>query len=213
MKKCWLTLPIVIITACLSVRAQDSTRVHESFQKPSWEFNAFAHANFIPDNFFVIPVFMADRDWLHLEARYNYEDFETVSLWGGYNFQGGSKLEWRLTPMAGLALGNTNAFALGIEATLNYRKFEFYSEGEALTSFESREENFIYFWSDLSYTPWDWLTLGLSGQRTRVYQTGKDLQKGLFAGFNYKNASLSTYFYNIGEPESFFWLLSAAVSF
>lgn len=213
MKKRWPILSVVVLAASLSVQAQDSTRAQETVSKPTWEFNAFAHANFLPDDFFVIPVFMADRNWLHLEARYNYEDFETVSLWGGYNFQGGRNLEWRLTPMAGLALGNTNAFAIGIETTLTYRKFEFYSEGEALAGFENRENNFIYFWSDLSYTPWDWLTVGLSGQRTRVYQTGKDLQKGLFAGFNYKNASLTTYFYNIGDPESSFWLLSAAISF
>jgi hypothetical protein len=32
------------------------------------------------------PNFTADRDWLHLEARYNYEALKTGSLWLGYNF-------------------------------------------------------------------------------------------------------------------------------
>ena len=38
------------------------------------------------------PNFTADHDWLHLEARYNYEALKTGSLWLGYNFSFGSKL-------------------------------------------------------------------------------------------------------------------------
>ena len=32
---------------------------------------------------YVNPVFTADRHWLHLEARYNYENLHTGSLWAG----------------------------------------------------------------------------------------------------------------------------------
>ena len=38
------------------------------------------------------PNLVADRDWLHLEARYNYEAIKTGSLWLGYNFSVGRKL-------------------------------------------------------------------------------------------------------------------------
>jgi hypothetical protein len=31
------------------------------------------------------PTFTADRDWLHLEARYNYEELKTGSVWLGWN--------------------------------------------------------------------------------------------------------------------------------
>ena len=30
-----------------------------------------------------------DHDWLHLEARYNYETLETGSVWVGCNLSGG----------------------------------------------------------------------------------------------------------------------------
>ncbi|WP_410961830.1 hypothetical protein, partial [Salmonella sp. SAL4359] len=56
-----------------------------------WEFNADVNFYFIPDDFFVLPVFKADKNRLHLEARYNYEDRETFSAWAGYNFSGGKK--------------------------------------------------------------------------------------------------------------------------
>src|SRR5438034_7336511 len=49
----------------------------------------------------------ADRGWLHLETRYNYENLETGSVWVGYNFSGGEKLQWEFTPILGGVFGNT----------------------------------------------------------------------------------------------------------
>ena len=161
----------------------------------------------------MIAVVTADKNRLHLEARYNYEDFRTFSAWGGYNFHGGKKLEWNLTPMLGLVLGQTNALAPGVELLLSYDKLEFYSEGEWLFNVEDKYDDFIYFWSDLGYNPWEWLTIGLSVQRTRSYQSGRDVQKGLLIGLSYKRASLNGYFYNIGAPESSFFLLTASIDF
>lgn len=202
---CWLT-------AVLCAQAQDAGKVDEVLPpKPSWEFNASVYAYFQPDDFFLLPVFSADRNRLHLEARYNYEDFKTVSMWGGFNFSGGKSLEWSITPMAGLVLGNTNGIAPGVEVTLAYKRFEYYMEGEWVFSFEDRENSFIYAWSDLGFSPWDWATIGISGQRTRLYETGKDIQKGLLAAFHYKKASLTSYFYNIGNPDAFFWILAVSV--
>lgn len=207
----WLVFLLTSIGSDIDLFAQETPK--DSTAKPSWEFSASAYAYFIPDDFFVIPVFTADRDWLHLEARYNYEDVKTVSLWGGYNFFGGKKLEWSVTPMLGVVLGNTNGLAPGLEGTLSYKRLEFYTEGQWLFNLESKDDNYIYFWSDLSFTPWDWFTIGLSTQRTRVYDTDKDVQKGLLVGFNYKKASLTSYFYNIGSSSSFFYMLAASVYF
>ena len=202
-----------LASACIHLQAQAQPAVADSSAKPGWEFGATVNANFVPDDFFLNPVLTADRKHLHLEARYNYEDFQTVSLWGGYSFWGGKKLEWNLIPMSGIILGNTKGVAPGLLATLTYKRFEFYTEGEWLISIEDINNNFIFFWSDLSSSPWDWLSIGYSGQRTRLYRTEKDIQKGLLAGLNYKKASLTTYFYNIGSYESFFVLVSASIRF
>jgi hypothetical protein len=59
----------------------------------AWSFSASAYTYFVPDDRdFVQPTFTADRGWLHLEARYNYEALDTGSAWVGYNFSGGDKL-------------------------------------------------------------------------------------------------------------------------
>ena len=58
----------------------------------AWAYNLTVDGYIVPDDqSYVDPVFMADRNWLHLEARYNYENLRTGSLWVGYNFSAGKK--------------------------------------------------------------------------------------------------------------------------
>lgn len=65
---------------------------------------------------------MADRGWLHLEARYNNEDYRTGSLWFGRNFTAGKKLVFDATPIFGGVFGRTNGIAPGCDASLSYRE-------------------------------------------------------------------------------------------
>nr|MCU0233200.1 hypothetical protein [Thermoanaerobaculales bacterium] len=65
-----------------------------------WAFSAFAYAYFVPDDDdFLQPTVTADRGRLHLEARYNYEDFNTGSLWIGYNLSVEGEVSLVFTPM------------------------------------------------------------------------------------------------------------------
>lgn len=163
-----------------------------------WEFNADVNFYLIPDDFFVLPVFRADKGKLHLETRYNYEDRETFSAWIGYNFMGGDKLEYTITPMLGGVVGRSNGVAPGLEITLGFKNFELYSESEYYFDVESTDNNFFYTWTDLTFSPTDWLWLGISGQRTRLYQTELDIQRGLLVGAGVKQWELTTYLYNPG---------------
>ena len=124
MKKC-ICLCIAFATGITCLLAQEETATG-----PAWEFNAGASFYFIQDDFFVLPIFTADKDKLHLEARYNYEDRETFSAWVGYNFVGGNDFEYKITPMIGGVVGRSDGMAPGIEITLGFRGFELYSEAE-----------------------------------------------------------------------------------
>ncbi len=86
--------------------------VTKEADEKAWSFSATAYI--VPDfQEYVQPTFSADRGWLHLEARYNYENLETGSAWVGYNFSGGEKLEWEFTPMLGGVFGNTTGITPG----------------------------------------------------------------------------------------------------
>ena len=183
-----------------------STRMFAQEQSPepsAWEFNPDVSLYFLPDDFFVLPVFRADKNRLHLEARYNYEDRETFSGWVGYNFSGGKKLEYLITPMIGGVVGLTDGLAPGLEFTLTLGRFELYDEMEYLFDADSNENNYFYSWSDLTYSPTDWLWVGISGQRTRLYQTDVEYQRGLLIGAGLKSLELNAYFFNIDTDDPF----------
>jgi hypothetical protein len=179
-----------------------------------WNFSTDVNFYLIPDDFFILPVFRADKNKLHLEARYNYEDRETFSGWFGYNFIGGNgnNFDYTITPMLGGVVGNSDGMAAGLEITLTYKRFELYTESENFFDFESSSNNYFYNWSDLTYSPIDWLWFGISGQRTRLYQTDLDIQRGLIVGASLKNLSLNTYLYNIGFDDPFF-IITLSASF
>lgn len=185
---------------------------NEGSETPDWEFNATSNFYFIPDDFFIVPVISADKNKLHLEARYNYEDRETFSGWAGYNFSGGEQLEYLITPMIGGVFGRTDGIAPGLKVTLTYKRFELYTESEYVIDPAASENNYFYNWSELTYSPNEKFWFGISGQRTRLYQTDLEIQRGLFGGFAIKNWTLATYLYNIGFDDPFI-IVSLSVDF
>ena len=162
-----------------------------------WSFSASVYGYFVPDNRdYAQPTISADRGWLHLESRYNYEDLDTGSIWMGYNFSFGEKLSLEFTPMLGGVFGNTNGIAPGYRATLNWRQLELYREAEYVFDTADSSDSFFYTWSELTLSPMDWFRFGLVIQRTKVYETNLDIQRGLLVGFAYKQANFTTYVFN-----------------
>jgi hypothetical protein len=171
-----------------------------------WSFYASALGYLIPeDRSYVSPVLTADRRSLHVEARYNYENLATGSLWLGRNFSFGRELTLEITPMIGGVFGRSNGVAPGYLLSVNYRRLTLDSQSEYL--FETdRSESFFYNWSELSYSPAEWLRAGFVVQRTKAYETKLDIQRGLLVGFSHKNADFTTYVFNLGwtDPTTVF---------
>jgi hypothetical protein len=189
----------LLVTSTLFAQEQDTSETSE------WNFGIETDLYFT-DPFIFLPIFSANRDQLHLEARYNYEDLKTFSGWIGYNFYGGDEFEYFITPMIGGAIGRTDGIAPGLEFTLSYTGFELYSESEYLFDFASSEYNFFYSWTDLTYSPLDWLWFGISGQITKVHETELETDRGLILGGFYKNFEITGYFYNAFTDDDFFML-------
>jgi hypothetical protein len=67
-------------------------------------------------------------------------------------------------------------------------------------------------WSELSLRPTHWLRAGLVTQRTRVYQTERDIQRGLLVGASLGRLEAAVYFFNPGSDDHF-TVVSLGVSF
>ena len=62
------------------------------------------------------------------------------------------------------------------------------------------------------YWPTEWLRAGMVTQRTRVYQTDRDIQRGVLVGFAFKKLDGTVYFFNPGADDHF-TVVSLGVSF
>ena len=104
---------------------------------------------FFEDDYIFNPIVTGDAGTLHLEGRYNYEDINTLSLFGGYNIAVGNELLWEVTPMIGVAFGETNGFIPAIESTLSYGAFEWYLESEYVVITDEGGDDYFYTWTEL----------------------------------------------------------------
>jgi hypothetical protein len=178
-----------------------------------WAFSVTLYGYLVPDSRdYVQPTVTADRGWLHLEGRYNYEALDTGSAWIGYNFSGGNKLAWQLTPMLGGVFGDTDGIAPGYEGSLTWWKLELYSEGEYVVNTRDSAGSYFYNWSQLTISPWQWLQVGMVTQRTHAYQTDRNIQRGLLVGVSYKALNFTTYVFNPDDSKPTL-VLSCGVTF
>jgi hypothetical protein len=167
-----------------------------------WEFNLSLSGYDVPHGeSYVSPIFTADRDTLHLEARYNYEGLRTGSLWVGYNLSVGKKLVLEATPIIGGVFGNVSGVAPGLEFTVTYKKLQLYSANEYIFDTSTKANNFFYTWTQLTYSPVPGFSAGYVVQRTRAFHTALDIQRGLLVEFTRKKVTFATQIFNLGETD------------
>jgi len=183
-------------------------------KEPSWGFSFEAYSFTVPDDHsYVQTTIAADRDQLHLEARYNYEDIDTASVWVGWNlgFDVGDKVALAVTPMVGGVFGETSGVAPGCLATLSCWRLELYAEAEYLIDSDDSSDNFFYTWTELTVSVTDWLRVGCVAQHTKLYDTDRDTQRGLMAGVSVKSLDFTAYMFNPDDSEPVY-VVSAGVS-
>ncbi|MBX2964410.1 MAG: hypothetical protein KF687_18020 [Cyclobacteriaceae bacterium] len=129
-----------------------------------------------------------------------------------YNFIGGNAVEYLITAMIGGVVGRSNGVAPGLLLNFKLNKAGLYSEVEYLLDVDSRANNFFYSWTDLTWSLNDRLWIGLSAQRTRLYETSHDVQRGLLIRGGLKKWQFTGYVYNLGFDDPFV-ILTLSVSF
>jgi hypothetical protein len=173
-------------------------------EEPKWSFGVSAFTVNPPDdNSYTATVVRADRDWLHLEGRWNYEDLHTGSLWFGANFDWAKEVELRLVPMIGVVMGDTDGVAPGLQVDAKWKWLGLYSESEYLRSTHDRDEDFIYSWNELTLAPTEWLKFGIAGQRTRAYDTRLSIDRGPMLALSFKRVTGTFYWFNPDKSDSY----------
>jgi hypothetical protein len=202
----------IVLVALTGITAANAGEVAADIESPvSGNVTGFYYAmRDQPD--FGVAVAAINRGALHLEARYNYEVRDAGSLFVGWKFSGGDLVTFEITPIVGALFGAARGVVPGIEASVAYGSVDAYIEAEYVHDTAQSSDSYYYSWSELGWKPVAWLRVGLAGQRTRVVQTGRDLQRGLFAQFILDKATLSVYAFN-PDSGSRYAILALGVQF
>jgi len=194
-----VALAFLLTSPVLAQTTSDTNSSSDTASTNQWTFALVTSGYLVPhDQSYASPTFTADRRWLHLEARYNYEYQQTGSLWAGYNFSAGDKLVLEVTPMFGTVFGNTTGISPGCSISLTYKRVVLSAQSEYVFNTDNRASNFFYTWNELTYSPTDWFHAGLVAQRTRAYHTNLDVQRGFSVGLAHKKMDFTTYIFNAG---------------
>jgi hypothetical protein len=176
-------------------------------EEPRWAFSVSVYGYDVPaDEDFLNPLVTVDRGMLHLEARYNYEELDTASIWGGANFSVGENWVFDSTVMLGGVFGDLEGVAPGFRLSLTRSWFEATSEAEYYIDNHDHEENFFYTWTEVAGYPLEWFRLGLAVQRSRAYETDLHVQRGPFVGFTWKSFDAVAYVFNPGGDDATYTL-------
>lgn len=136
--------------------------------------------------------YLHSSNW-YAEARYNYEDAETFSLYLGKAITGGKNLNYSIIPMLGGSVGRFQGVSTGLNVDLDYNKFFFSSQSQFSRSTSQHGEYFLYSWSEIGYQGLKWLYAGLSVQHTHDRFSGNTVQPGMMVGFTFNRFTIPVY--------------------
>ena len=219
-KTCWPLAVLAILAFRATATAQEPAQAtpppaapEPEVEETGWESGLSGALYILPDEGdYVQPTFKADHGLFHFETRYNYEDRDSTSFFVGANLEFGDKVKLSLTPMVGGVAGQTDGIIPGLEADFTWGPLEAYGEAEYVFDLNDSSSKYFYMWSELSVWPTEWLRAGMVTQRTRVYQTDRDIQRGLLVGFALKKLDGTVYVFNPGSDDHF-TVVSLGVSF
>src|SRR5262245_39749369 len=113
--------------------------------------------------------------------------------------------------MLGGVFGRTAGIAPGHRATLDWWRLELYSEDEWVLNTRERADSFFYSWTELTLAPFEGLRVGLVGQRTRVFESERDVQRGFLVRLIKRNVGVTA---NVFSPDKKpLYVLSLEVEF
>ena len=144
------------------------------------------------------------------EARYNYEDVKTFSLFWGHPFYISKKMELEIVPTVGFSLGNFIGGSAALQLNAECNRFEVYSLNQYSLCFTDVKRSFFFNWTEAKYKFKKVVKLGAALQYTQsmpqknseeAKESTHQLDVGPVIGFEYKKFYLCGYFFNLWEQE------------
>ncbi|MBA4167833.1 MAG: hypothetical protein H0X41_09875, partial [Chitinophagaceae bacterium] len=130
------------------------------------------------------------------EARYNYDEAQTFSVYAGRTFSRKGLLSCSATPLLGGLMGKMNGGSVGMNMDLGFENLFFSTQSQYTFSLAQKTNKYFFSWSELGYQATSWLYGGMALQQTNIYQTAGKFEPGCMLGFSLKNWTVPLYVFN-----------------
>jgi hypothetical protein len=141
----------------------------------------------------------------YAECRYNYEEVNTFSVFGGKIIEGGNAFRYHFIPMLGISAGDFTGVSVATKTDLEWKRFFLSAEMQYSASFQNKRSNFIFNWSEFGYGVSDFFFCGVSMQYLLANKSG-NFEPGFMAGINYKKITLPLYVFSPFRSSRYFVL-------
>lgn len=144
----------------------------------------------------IVPMihFETNKNW-YAELRYNYEDDQTISFFGGKSFKGGNDFEYTITPLVGFSVGNFTGVSLANNIESSWHKFYLSSQTQFSVATKATAQNFFFTWSEIGYTITKHFFSGLAVQYT-IEKLLQSFEPGVVVGLEAGNFSFPLYIFS-----------------
>ncbi len=205
---------MLLLIGLLAMAAPEAVHAGDVIDEAdSSSYAASLYVNFIPDLTYLLPMFSMTHGRLYVEARYQYEDLATASLWAGPTFEGGDEFQWWVAPVAGVAFGRTNGLAPGLEVDLAWRVLSFSTAAEYLFDLEDEDASFFYSWTEWIVNAHDLFAPGVTIERARVRGENRDINTGITMYSHVRSLSFSFYAFNPWDGEDDYYVAGVSTEF
>jgi hypothetical protein len=152
------------------------------------------------------PVVATPQFWVYIknfyiEARYNYENLNTASLYFGRSFTIEKKAAIEITPMLGGVVGQTNGISPGFNFRLEYNLFSTSTQCQYTIDLKDIKSSFFWDWTNFYFNFSEHFGIGGAVQ-ILIPQSGDQLYSaGPTLRLSYKKLAAEIYVYNFWERQ------------
>lgn len=135
----------------------------------------------------------------YLEARYNYEDVKTVSLYFGKSFSVNKKVDFEIIPMLGLVYGEFKGLSPGFNLSFEYKRFHSSTECQYTIDFEDNGNSFFWDWSNFYMRIHENISLGCAIQINKSKKGDNFVYASPALSFEFGSFVIEANTYNLWE--------------
>ncbi|HNW91079.1 MAG TPA: hypothetical protein PKN48_15575 [Bacteroidales bacterium] len=138
-------------------------------------------------------------DKFYLEARYNYENLNTASLYFGRSFAFDKKAFVEITPMLGGVVGETNGISPAFNFFLGYKSFSTSTQCQYTIDLKDTKNSFFWDWTIFYFSFSEHFGLG-GAMQMLIPQSEKGIYNaGPMVRLSYKSLAAEMYVYNFWQ--------------